>query len=146
MKVNAQRLAEIAARARAAFRGPWTHGTFTVECDPEAERCPAPDDCEGEREALRIDAPEEYPDGQVVCDVYGLETFAAPNAAFLANSRVDVPDLVDDLTETRTELERLEWSARMQGEPACPRCSAVWKYTRGKHDTGCTLGAALGRS
>ena len=103
MRVDAKRMMEISAREQAAFRGPWTHDTCTVECSPDDPRCPepTPDDCQGEREVLRIEAPEEDPDGQVVCDVYGLETFAGPNAAFIAEARADVPDMLAELHEAR---------------------------------------------
>src|SRR4051812_16771760 len=106
MRVDAKRMAEIQARANAAFRGPWTHDACTVEGNSDDPRCPeaVPDDCDGERETLRIEAPAEYPDGQVVADVYGLEMLAGPNAAFIAGARTDVPDLLADLREVREML------------------------------------------
>lgn len=42
----------------------------------------------------------------MVCDVPGLEGFAAANAAFLANARSDVPDLLADLREARAGAAR----------------------------------------
>lgn len=124
MKVNAQRLAEIGARAEAAFRPPWTHEIFTVECEPGDPRCPEgdPDECEGEREALRLDAPDEDPEGgQVVCDVYGLETFAGPNAAFIANARQDAWN-----GWTRNRGARATASVATRAKSSVTRPTAPW--------------------
>lgn len=131
MRVDAKRMAEIQTRVDAAFRGPWTHGTFTVECAEDDPRCPdpTPDECQGERDVLRIEAPEEYPDDQVVCDVYGLETFAAANAAFLAHARSDVPDLLADLVESRAEMTRA-------AQEAAALMLAIRAFTMDKMEAG----------
>lgn len=97
-------LDEIEARANAAFRAPWTYSDFLIACehefDDEVDDCPT---ChgEGEAEIIRVDSPNEYPDGQVIAEIPGLERFSERNGAFIAHARTDVPKLVAEVRRLR---------------------------------------------
>lgn len=110
MTITKERLAEIKARCDAAFMAPWTYEDFTVLCDhpydiDDEDKCPT---CHGEGEAdvVRIESPNEYPDGQIIADVPGLERFAAANGSFIAHARTDVPALLAEVERLRELMAR----------------------------------------
>jgi hypothetical protein len=145
MKVPPERLSEIRARVGAASPGPWEADAVTPTAEGKFLLGPTP-----------VGYEREYLVG---------------DAEFMAAARADVPDLADDLEEARrdgqamlegakksaaeflradaafltarAELFRLEWSGRMQGDPACPRCWALWKMGA-KHAPDCSLARGLG--
>lgn len=104
-------LSEIEARANAAFCAPWTYSHFLIECqhswDEEESECRT---CRGEGEAwiTRVESPDEYPDGQVIAEIPGLETLSDRNGAFIAHARTDVPALVAEVRRLHVEIQRLE--------------------------------------
>lgn len=101
-------LEAIARRAEAAFKGPWTYDDWQVDCGAE-------DHCGETHEAMTIEAPDAYPDGQVVaqvvqtvCDVPGLDSLARRNGDFIAHARTDVPRLVERIRELERYVQHLQ--------------------------------------
>lgn len=92
-----EELKAIEERASAAFKGPWTYTLFEIECQH--------DDTHDSDEVIRVESPEEYPNGQVVCDVFceipGLQKFADANGKFIANAREDIPKLLAEVRRLR---------------------------------------------
>lgn len=99
-------LKAIRARADACFRAPWTAGSFVVKCEDVGHA--DNDACEGEHDIERIESPDEYPDGQVIADVPGMEMFSKPHAAFIAAARTDVPALCDEVMRLQGALGGVE--------------------------------------
>jgi hypothetical protein len=97
----------IRARADACFRAPWTASPFAVRCDIVEHADSGFEDCDGEHDIERIESPEEYPDGQVVADVPGMEMFSKPHAVFIAAARTDVPALCDRVEALEAALRRI---------------------------------------
>lgn len=115
-----QELKEIEARANAAFRAPWTYANFEVQCghlcdDADCSKCGGDDVFD----VVRIESPEEYPDGQVVADVPGLEEFAESNGKFIAHAREDVPKLIAEVRRLRDMLGGAKINVH------CPHCKAL---------------------
>lgn len=100
-----EELKVIEERAAAAFCGPWTYTRFEIECRH--------DEIHSEDEVFRIESPAEYPDGQVVCDVFcdvpGLERFAEPNGKFIAHAREDIPKLLAEVRRLRNLIDLSEY-------------------------------------
>lgn len=103
-----QELSEIEARANAAFRAPWTYADFEVQCENADYDCPK---CDGQEffNVVRIESPEEYPDGQVVADVPGLKSFSEKNGEFIAHAREDVPALIAEVRRFRKWKIENQW-------------------------------------
>ena len=102
MTITKEARAKWKALCDAAFKGPWRYHKFEIEFDysiDHSNSCPQDGytpDC------VEVEAPDEYPDGQCVCQqnvllVPGLEQFADANGAFIAAAREAVPKLLADL-------------------------------------------------
>lgn len=106
-------LDELERRCQAATPGPWGASAFTVDAT------------NGWGDAVDVDVQRLYDAGEegdayvaergVIADVYGLERFAAPNAAFIAAARTDVPALIARVRELETALrvyaDRKNWGS-----------------------------------
>ena len=88
--------------AAACFEGPWTASEWSVDCDGVGlENCDGgctACDGEGVRDVIAIEAPEAYPDGQVI-GTCGLSQFSSAHSAFISAARTAVPVLVAALRE-----------------------------------------------
>ncbi len=119
-------LDELEVKAKAAFRGPWTHETWEVDCHDARREInfehEGDEECGYSHDVETIQSPDEYPDGQVVAQIDGgadgiirtpgLEQFAKANGAFIAAAN---PQTVLTLIE---EIRRLQESTRA----GCPSC------------------------
>ena len=97
----------IRALADECFRAPWKAETFVVKCDFLEHAESGYEECDGEHEVERIESPDEYPDGQVVADVPGMEMFSKHHAAFIAAARTDVPALCDRVEALEAALREV---------------------------------------
>jgi hypothetical protein len=104
------------------FRAPWKASTFELlaeDVNPKAlsgvEVDEEGDFTEDAVDVARVEAPEEYPDGQVIADVYGLEGFARANGALIVALRNEADALLD-AAEERDALaeENVRALARVQ--------------------------------
>lgn len=105
MTITRQQIDDLRALEAKAFRGPWSYTRFEIELDhgEDCEYGDEPVDC------VEVQAPQEYPDGQCVCQqnvilVPGLECFAEPNGKFIAAARNALPGLLDEIERLRDVL------------------------------------------
>lgn len=114
-------LDELGRLEREAFRAPWTYDQWEVECsaceggtnEPETG-CPNPD-CNGANAPIvAVEAPEEYPNGQLVAQISvpGLLSLADKNGAMIAQLRNAAPELL----RRASQLAAVEAFLREHGE------------------------------
>lgn len=99
-------LDELERLSAAAFKAPWSYTRFEVECGGDENGDDVGVDA---HDCIEVEAPEEYPDGQCVCQqniiVPGLECFAEPNGKLIAAMRNALPELIR-LARLGLEAER----------------------------------------
>ncbi len=94
---------------KAAFCAPWVQsGPFRVEAEDECS-----EDCEQDHDAIDIDAPDEYPGGQHVCQhvaltCTGMSRFAEPNGALIVWLRNNAEALLDAAEKRAALIARVE--------------------------------------
>lgn len=92
--LTSEELDELERLSAEAFKAPWTYTRFQVECEGDENG----DDCGGLHDCIQVDAHDEYPDGQCICQqnivTPGLERFAEKNGALIAAMRNHLPALL----------------------------------------------------
>jgi hypothetical protein len=128
--LTAEQRAELRRLSAKAFKAPWTYTRFEVECGGDELGDINGDDA---HDCIEVEAPEEYPDGQCVCQqtiaVPGLEMFAEPNGQLIAamrNALVPLLDAADRAEELSERCAVLECAMRLEvGEKRFAHLKAV---------------------
>lgn len=92
-----------------AFKRPWTYRRFEIDFEHDDYNC---DEGTEVIDTIEVEAPDEYPEGQCVCQqnvilVPGLERFAEANGALICGAVNSLEELIADLTETKKRYDAI---------------------------------------